>query len=101
MDVLRILFCAALVIVFITLNPAGGVAQENRYCDQFGGSSASAKIAACIADLPSTGGIADARNSNRITPLPELWDSDPCAGVSKPVTILLGAYTLITSASTN
>ena len=32
-----------------------------RYCDQFAGADAGAKIAACIADLPATGGTADAR----------------------------------------
>lgn len=31
-----------------------------RYCDQFAGADAGAKITACIADLPATGGTADA-----------------------------------------
>ncbi len=43
-----------------TINGFGN-AWNVRKCDTFAGADAGAKIAACIADLPSTGGVADAR----------------------------------------
>lgn len=58
-----------------------------RYCNASTGATAGAKIAACIADLPSTGGVADARGiEGNQTISQNIWD-----GVSKPVTLLLGA----------
>ena len=68
-----------------------------RYCDQFTGANAGAKIAACIADLPSTGGTADARafeGAQTIT-------SDPFAGVTKPGTLVLGNATFLTTVPIN
>lgn len=60
-----------------------------RYADQFTGANAGAKIAACLADLPSTGGTCDARafeGTQNVT-------SDPISGVTKPFVLLLGAAT--------
>lgn len=61
-------------------------------CDQYPGSTAGAKIAACIAALPTTGGIADAtgiQGAQTIT-------SNFFNGVTKPVTLLLcnATYTM-------
>ncbi len=58
-----------------------------RYCDQFGGSDAGAKITACIADLPATGGTADARGLEGA----QTWAADPFLGVgSKKVRLVVG-----------
>lgn len=65
-----------------------------RYCDQFPGATAGLKIAAAIADLPSTGGVADCRSivgAQSIT---------STITVSKPVDLLLGAATISVSAGT-
>lgn len=65
-----------------------------RHCAQFTGANAGAKIAACIADLPSTGGTADARGLEGTQTIAQ----DVLSSVTKPVTLLLGAgaYTLST-----
>jgi parallel beta-helix repeat protein len=66
-----------------------------RFADQFPGADAGAKIAAAIADLPSTGGTVDARGlegaQNVSTPLV----------INKPVRLLLGSatYTLPTGSN--
>lgn len=60
-----------------------------RYCDQFGGTDAGAKIAACIADLPSSGGTADARGLEGAQTI----SSDVFSAVTKPVRLVLGAAT--------
>ena len=62
-----------------------------RFADQFPGADAGAKIAACVADLPSTGGTCDARGLEGVQTATE----DPFAGVpeTKPVTLLLGHAT--------
>ncbi len=60
-----------------------------RYCDQFGGADAGAKIAACIADLPSSGGTADARGLEGAQTI----SSDVFTVVTKPVRLILGAAT--------
>jgi len=64
-----------------------GRSGTTRICDQFNGESAGVKIAACIADLPSTGGTADARGLDG----PQTISSDPFSSVTKPVTLILGA----------
>lgn len=66
-----------------------------RICSRFTGATAGEKIAACIADLPGTGGIADAtgiEGAQTIT-------SSPFTGVTKPVTLKIGAgqYTVSTN----
>ncbi|MGH9600808.1 MAG: hypothetical protein ACRD24_00340, partial [Terriglobales bacterium] len=66
-----------------------------RYCDQFGGADAGAKIAACMADLPSSGGTADARAFEGA----QIISSDVFTGVSKPVRLVLGAATYSVNAS--
>lgn len=68
-----------------------------RYCNEFAGADGGAKIAACIADLPSTGGIADARGLEGA----QSWASNPFSGVTKPVTLLLGDTTITESAVTD
>lgn len=58
-----------------------------RLCDQFPGATAGAKIIACIADLPTTGGTADAR---------ALEGGQMISGtisITKPVRLVLGAAT--------
>ncbi|MBI4464210.1 MAG: hypothetical protein HY647_05850, partial [Acidobacteria bacterium] len=60
-----------------------------RYANQFAGADAGAKIAAAIADLPSTGGTVDARGLEGAQTIA----SDPFTGVTKPVRLLLGAAT--------
>lgn len=61
-----------------------------RYADQFPGGNAGAKIAAALADLPSTGGTIDARGltgaQTIATPLTLGVSTDP----AKPTTLLLG-----------
>lgn len=64
-----------------------------RLCDQWPGATAGAKIAACIADLPSTGGIADARGFEGSQTI----STDFCSAVTKPVTILFNAATFTVS----
>lgn len=66
-----------------------------RMCDQFTGASASAKIIACIADLPSTGGTADARGLEGS----QTWSACPFTGVTKPVFVRHGQGTDTISAS--
>ena len=63
-----------------------------RYCDQFAGADAGAKITACIADLPATGGTADARGLEGAQAI----SSNIFSGITKPVTVLFGdaTYTL-------
>jgi len=65
-----------------------------RMCDQFPGANAGAKIAACIADLPATGGTADARGFEGAQTIAR----DIFNGAVKPVTLLLGATTFIWTA---
>ena len=52
-----------------------------RKCDQFTGSTAGAKMVACIANLPSTGGTADARGLTGT----QTWATNPFNAVTKPV----------------
>lgn len=63
-----------------------------RKCDKFPGAAAGAKIAACIADLPSAGGIADARGIEGA----QSWIACPFTGVTKNVDLYLGASTTAT-----
>lgn len=55
----------------------------------FSGADAAAKTNACFAALPSTGGTCDARGMAGA----QTWASNPFSGVTKPVTLLLGAAT--------
>ena len=65
-----------------------------RFCDQFAGANAGVKIAACITDLPSTGGVADARGLEGA----QIIAQDVFSGITKPVRLLLGAATFTTTA---
>ena len=67
---------------------AGNI-NNTRQCNQFAGADAGAKIAACIAALPSTGGTADARGLEGA----QAWASCPVTGIAKNVTLSLGAGT--------
>lgn len=62
---------------------------QTQFCDQFSGADASAKIAACIAALPTAGGIADARNLSDVGGS----GSTTIDPGSRSVTLLLGPYT--------
>lgn len=64
-------------------------------CANSAGATMSAKVASCIAALPSSGGIADARGIHGA----QSWNSDPCTGVTKPVTLLLSGVTMTLSAT--
>lgn len=64
------------------------------FADQFPGASASARIIAAIAVLPSTGGTIDARGDRGA----QSWVTNPLAGVVKPVVLLLGASTITITA---
>jgi parallel beta-helix repeat protein len=66
-----------------------------RMCDAFSGTTAGAKITACIADLPLTGGTADARGLEGAQTI----SADPFSGVNKPITLLLGHATYSSSVS--
>ncbi|MGH9577301.1 MAG: hypothetical protein ACRD3R_07670, partial [Terriglobales bacterium] len=67
-----------------------------RYCDQFAGADAGAKIAACMADLPAGGGTADARGLEGAQTI----STDIFSPVTKPVHLVLGAATYTVSTST-
>ena len=67
-----------------------------RYAEQFPGLNAGAKIAAAIADLPSVGGTVDARS---LIGYQEV-SANIFNGVTKPVTLLLGAATFNASVDT-
>ena len=71
------------------------IANNIRYADQFSGDDAGEKIAAAIADLPSTGGIVDARGLEGA----QTCTGDVFSGVTKPVTLFLGACTCTLSAT--
>ena len=64
-----------------------------RYANAFGGDDAGEKIAAAITDLPSTGGIVDARGLEGAQTIAST------VTISKSVTILLGYAVYTTSAS--
>jgi hypothetical protein len=61
-----------------------------RRCDRFPGAAVTDKIAACIADLPPTGGTADARGFEGN----EIWNSCPASTPARPVRLYLGAGTI-------
>lgn len=63
-----------------------------RNCASYDVGDAAAKILACVAALPATGGIADARGLDGA----QTFGSNFLAGLTKPVTFLLGAGTYTT-----
>jgi hypothetical protein len=71
-----------------------GEANNVVYADGQAGADASAKISACIAALPSTGGTCDARGLEGAQTL----SSDFLSGVTKPARILFGDATFAVSA---
>src|SRR5205814_687906 len=77
-----------------------GIAQSTvlntaRLCNAFPGLTAGAKIAACVANLPRTGGIADARGLDGA----QTWRTCPFRNVTIPVTDMGGAATHSLSAT--
>lgn len=68
-----------------------------RACHVYAGANAGAKIAACIADLPAAGGVADARGLDGAQTIAQ----DVFSGVSSPVVLLLGAGTYTLSSTQN
>src|SRR5947207_3985738 len=82
-------FILLLTSVFWLLTPAFAqtvsypVANLNniRYVSAFAGATAGAKIAACLADLPASGGVCDARG----LPGAQTISADPFLGMSPPI----------------
>ncbi len=62
-------------------------------CANYSGATGGAKIAACIADLPVSGGIADARG------LDGSQDITATISIAKPVTLMLGDATYTSSSN--
>lgn len=79
---------------YVDANAGGQTMSSVRLAHLFAGTDACAKMAAAAAALPATGGTVDARGLDG----PQTCAADPFAGVTKPVTVLLGAGTLTTSA---
>jgi hypothetical protein len=75
--------CIMLAVVF---SPCDALSQVTD-CSEFKGDTASAKIIKCIASIPATGGTADARALFGNQTL----SADVFSGVTKPITLLLGA----------
>lgn len=89
---------AALLLSFVApaqAQTATTVLDAVRICSNFAGADAGAKIAACIADLPSTGGTADARGLQGS----QTWSACPFTRVTKPVTVVIGGATHSSSVS--
>lgn len=86
-QILFAIVCAAVVTSIANAQTTITRLENIRICNEFSGTEEGAKIAACIADLPSTGGTADARGFEG----PQFWAACPFTGVTKPVTLLLGA----------
>src|SRR5215470_16895480 len=61
--------------------------------DSYTATTASRKIAAAYADLPAQGGVIDCRELSDNQTI----DTDPFSGGIKPVTLLLGEATFVTS----
>lgn len=78
-----------LTIAFLSVCALDALAAGPRDCTTFSGANAGAKIAACIADLPSSGGIADARGFEGAQTI----SVDLGSGVTKPVQLVFGAAT--------
>lgn len=91
---LAILFFLVIILTAQTINLRTQHLNRIRMCDEFSGSDAGAKIRACIADLPSSGGIADTRS------LEGAQVSTATIDCSKPIKILLGGITLSSSGGT-
>src|SRR3990167_1361859 len=66
------------------------------FCAQYAGATAGAKITAAIGAVPATGGTVDCRGLEGAQTI----SSDPFTGVTKPITLILGAATYTVSATT-
>ena len=89
------------VIIAVQPLPAQRVAVmyvqlDRRICSEYSGANAGAQIAACIAAIPSGGGIADAS-----TILSGTWSTNPCSGVTKQVILYMAnnSFTIPSSLS--
>jgi hypothetical protein len=80
----------------LTPNTIASVSNINkiRFATQFSGSDEGAKITAAINDLPSTGGTVGAWFEGSQT-----WNACPFTGVTKLVTVILGAATITAGAN--
>ncbi len=85
---------AALVALALPLAGLGQATNPNRVREvsTFPGATQDAQIASCFADLPSTGGICDARS----LPGTQTWARNPFVSLTKPVTLLLGPAIITT-----
>jgi hypothetical protein len=73
-----------------------------RYCDQFSGATADVKLNACIADLPSNGGVADARGFGATTvTIAATVEVGINTGTGKSVTLLVDPTTKFSCTITN
>ncbi len=84
-------------ISFVSLANINSVLNNIRLCAGFPGANAGAKIAACIANLPTTGGTADARGLEGAQAI----TADFFSGVTKTGTLLLGAAQYTTTTCLN
>ena len=82
---LNIVFTTVLLILS-GLSPTQKAENGIVRCDSFQGADAGAKLAACFAALPASGGTADARGLTGEQSIP----NDVFAGVTKPGKLLLG-----------
>lgn len=93
-----LLILAGMMLVGQTVNLRARYINNVRYCDQFPGANAGVKIAACMADIPAAGGIADARGfvgtSNVIS-------VDMFVGITAPIKLIFGAATFTMTAQQN
>jgi len=67
-----------------------------RHCNSFPGATTALKIAACLADLPATGGIADLRGFQGTQTIAK----DIFSSVTIPVQLVIGAATFVLSSDT-
>src|SRR5262245_16258037 len=86
-SVLPLLITSMLIGSIASSQKSDSRPQKIAVCNEFSGSDAGAKIAACIADLPPTGGIADARGFEGVHTV----SRNMFNGITKPFTLMLCA----------
>jgi|SRR6185503_7899109 len=90
-------FVLFVLLILVAMGQTANLRVQNlnniRYCNEFTGANASAKILACIAALPATGGVADARG------MEGAQATTTTITANKPVNLLLGATTLTIGAN--
>lgn len=83
------------LVPLVTTSISAKTINNVQMCDQYPGSTADAKIANCIAVLPSTGGIADAAGIQGN----QSWVTCPLTGVTIGVTLMLPTGTTTVAAN--